>query len=256
MSNEKFFTTMDLARRYSLADVTSIFRWIRKGKFPKWDITGPRGVRIWRQEKVINWEKSHGGDLATFRKFLSKKTRDNKQALWEVIKECHLASIKSREDDSRQIEFSEPLSPEVNSDNGDSAVRVDGIIRKLLADSPAAQQENNGLAAPEADNHDSGNEIFYPSKTIADYDVHEKITQANKNVAALSSRVIAFTGEIDSLRDSVHALVKIVSILTNAQRNSSGLLYGQVKAALIPLEALEKEFNGDDISAQTEDSGE
>lgn len=125
---------------------------------------------------------------------------------------------QNQENDESQITFFEAES----SSDSDGERRISEVL------------DSFNLAAPEADNHNSNID----------------------NAADLSSRVIAFMNELAILRGSVHTLIKIVSILTNAQRNSSGLLYGQLKAALIPLTALEKEFSTDNLPVQTEDSDE
>lgn len=233
----KYLTAGDLMRRYTILARSTITCWEHIGKLPRHDKVGEFGRHEWSEKLITDWERTYGGNAEMFRVFL--KSHDITFDSFLTRNPDYAKIIKSlqEDNDSRQIEFSEPeLIPESNS-SSDSERRISEVL------------DSFNLAAPEANNHDSDNEIFYPSKTIVDYDVHEKITQTSKDIAALSSRVIAFAGEIDSLRDSVHTLTKIVSILTNAQRNSSGLLYGQIKAALLLLTALEKEFNIDNSPA-------
>lgn len=215
MSNKAIARLIDIKELSRVLGITKqgISNLIKQGKFPPGVKIG--GSRRWSPDDV----KKYLADSAT-QQIQQQKQRNQNQ-----------------KNDEPQITFFEAES----SSDSDGERRISEVL------------DSFNLAASEADNHNSDNEIFYPSKTIVDYDVHEKITQASKNIAALSSRVIAFAGEIDSLRDSVHTLIKIVSILTNAQRNSSGLLYGQIKAALLLLTALEKEFNIDNSPAQSED---
>lgn len=218
MSNKAIARLIDIKELSRVLGITKqgISNLIKQGKFPPGVKIG--GSRRWSPDDV----KKYLSDSAT-QQIQQQKQRNQNQ-----------------KNDEPQITFFEAES----SSDSDSERRISEVL------------DSFNLAAPEANNYNSDNEIFYPSKTIVDYDVHEKITQASKDIAALSSRVIAFAGEIDSLRDSVHTLTKIVSILTNAQRNSSGLLYGQIKAALLLLTALEKEFNIDNSPAQSEDSDE
>ena len=235
----KYLTARDLMKRYDISCQSCVSDRVISGKLPRPDKTGKHGAYLWSEETITNWERTHGGSVHMFKAFLKFHSANFAKFLESFPLYRKQIESLQEDGDSQQIEFSEPeLIPESNS-SSDGERRINEVL------------DSFNLAAPEANNHNSDNEIFYPSKTIVDYDVHEKITQVSKDIAALSSRVIAFAGEIDSLRDSVHTLIKIVSILTNAQRNSSGLLYGQIKAALVLLTALEKEFNIDELSPFT-----
>lgn len=211
----KYLTVGDLMKRYKVLARSTITSWVYIEKLPRPDKIGQFGRHEWSEKTITDWERTHGGNTEMFKVYLRSHDITFDSFLARNPDYAKIIKSLQKNSDSQQIEFSEPeLIPESNSSSDGER-----CINEVL--------DSFNLAAPEANN------------PILD------------DSAASSSRVIAFMNELATLRDSVHALIKIVSILTNAQRNSSGLLYGQIKAALIPLEALEKEFNIDEPSPFT-----
>ena len=106
-----------------------------------------------------------------------------------------------------------------------------------------SEQDNNDLADSEDERHIG--DIFNAEKKSFAEKYNAGIEEAaNRSITAREFDNLIECVSVNSTK--INALIKVVSILTSALKKSSGLLYGQLKAAGLPMTALEKELNNDE----------